>query len=163
MPAASPARSEQSMSRPAVAAGERISCGSAGELSRAQMLKCQSNTRDGIKNEERLKTGAGPHPFAFVLIRGASSAPTFDTPTKKPAQGGLFQLWRRRRDSNPRYAINVYSLSRGAPSATRPLLQIPLYCVSYSCPSCAPKSRVTRCLAPRAPGRRRAAGAPSQS
>ena len=33
-------------------------------------------------------------------------------------------VWRRRRDSNPRYAINVYSLSRGAPSATRPLLQI---------------------------------------
>ena len=32
--------------------------------------------------------------------------------------------WRRRRDSNPRYAINVYSLSRGAPSATRPLLRI---------------------------------------
>ena len=33
-------------------------------------------------------------------------------------------IWRRRRDSNPRYAINVYSLSRGAPSATRPLLRI---------------------------------------
>ena len=32
--------------------------------------------------------------------------------------------WRRRRDSNPRYAINVYALSRGAPSAARPLLRI---------------------------------------
>ena len=31
--------------------------------------------------------------------------------------------WRRRRDSNPRYAVNVYSLSRGAPSATRPRLR----------------------------------------
>ena len=41
-----------------------------------------------------------------------------------PPQGRHFFRWRRRRDSNPRYAINVYSLSRGAPSATRPLLQI---------------------------------------
>ena len=32
--------------------------------------------------------------------------------------------WRRRRDSNPRYAINVYALSRGAPSAARPLLRM---------------------------------------
>ncbi len=31
--------------------------------------------------------------------------------------------WRRERDSNPRYAFNVYSLSRGAPSATRPSLR----------------------------------------
>ena len=38
-------------------------------------------------------------------------------------EASLF-IWRRRRDSNPRYAINVYSLSRGAPSATRPLLRI---------------------------------------
>ena len=28
-------------------------------------------------------------------------------------------IWRRERDSNPRYAINVYTLSRRAPSATR--------------------------------------------
>ena len=36
-------------------------------------------------------------------------------------------MWRRERDSNPRYAINVYTLSRRAPSATRPplLLFIP--------------------------------------
>src|SRR5690606_11643751 len=32
-------------------------------------------------------------------------------------------IWRRGRDSNPRYAINVYTLSRRAPSATRPPLQ----------------------------------------
>ena len=45
------------------------------------------------------------------------------TPKKIPRiydAGDCF--WRRRRDSNPRYAINVYTLSRGAPSATRPLL-----------------------------------------
>ena len=32
--------------------------------------------------------------------------------------------WRRGRDSNPRYAINVYTLSRRAPSAARPPLRI---------------------------------------
>ena len=31
--------------------------------------------------------------------------------------------WRRGRDSNPRYAYHVYSLSRGAPSTTRPPLR----------------------------------------
>lgn len=31
--------------------------------------------------------------------------------------------WRRGRDSNPRYRVRVYSLSRGAPSATRPPLR----------------------------------------
>ena len=43
---------------------------------------------------------------------------------KKGLAESLFYWWRRRRDSNPRYAINVYSLSRGAPSATRPLLRV---------------------------------------
>ncbi len=33
-------------------------------------------------------------------------------------------IWRRERDSNPRWAFNPYSLSRGAPSAARPSLQI---------------------------------------
>ena len=32
-------------------------------------------------------------------------------------------IWRRERDSNPRY-VAVYTLSRRAPSATRPPLQI---------------------------------------
>ena len=39
---------------------------------------------------------------------------------------GLLALsfcWRRERDSNPRYAINVYSLSRGALSTTQPSLR----------------------------------------
>ena len=46
--------------------------------------------------------------------------------TKKPLQkqGFIDFIWRRKRDSNPRYAINVYTLSRGAPSATRPLLRV---------------------------------------
>ena len=36
---------------------------------------------------------------------------------------GYIFVWRRERDSNPRYAINVYTLSRRAPSATRTPLQ----------------------------------------
>jgi hypothetical protein len=32
-------------------------------------------------------------------------------------------VWRRERDSNPRYAINVYTLSRRAPSTARPPLR----------------------------------------
>ncbi len=38
-----------------------------------------------------------------------------------PTQG---LKWRRARDSNPRYAINVYTLSRRAPSTTRTALRI---------------------------------------
>jgi hypothetical protein len=33
-------------------------------------------------------------------------------------------VWRRERDSNPRYAFDVYTLSRRAPSTTRPPLRI---------------------------------------
>ena len=32
-------------------------------------------------------------------------------------------IWRRERDSNPRWAFDPYALSRGAPSASRPSLQ----------------------------------------
>ena len=39
------------------------------------------------------------------------------------APDGAILIWRRERDSNPRWAINPYSLSRGAPSATRPPLR----------------------------------------
>ena len=42
---------------------------------------------------------------------------------KKPPGRGLSVYWRRERDSNPRWAFNPYSLSRGAPSATRPSLR----------------------------------------
>ena len=35
----------------------------------------------------------------------------------------IVKFWRRERDSNPRWAFNPYSLSRGAPSATRPPLR----------------------------------------
>ena len=48
------------------------------------------------------------------------------TPTKQRAVPFLTppcSIWRRGRDSNPRYGITVYTLSRRAPSATRTPLQ----------------------------------------
>ena len=74
--------------------------------------------------------GAAPNGFASKLCSKQSlSNLRFSShprsPNKKGAPWAPFLFgWRRRRDSNPRYAINVYSLSRGAPSATRPLLRI---------------------------------------
>ena len=60
----------------------------------------------------------------WVLSNPARDLTLFTAPKKIPricdARDGL---WRRKRDSNPRYAINVYALSRGAPSATRPFLR----------------------------------------
>ena len=40
--------------------------------------------------------------------------------------------WRRGWDSNPRYAFDVYTLSRRAPSTTRPLLRLPFPCATAS-------------------------------
>ncbi len=42
---------------------------------------------------------------------------------KSPRKAGFFHIWRRERDSNPRYGVTVYTLSRRAPSATRTSLQ----------------------------------------
>ena len=55
----------------------------------------------------------------LLLRNGFFIYPTSSSDTKKPRDAGLFCIWRRERDSNPRYAINVYTLSRRAPSATR--------------------------------------------
>ncbi len=46
------------------------------------------------------------------------------------SRAGL-RVWRRERDSNPRWAFNPYSLSRGAPSATRPPLQFITLCCAF--------------------------------
>ena len=57
---------------------------------------------------------------ALQIRRSATHADT-----KKPPPGRFFCIWRRERDSNPRY-VAVYTLSRRAPSATRtPLLYKP--------------------------------------
>ena len=49
---------------------------------------------------------------------------TSHTNKLKRAHKGPFLIWRRKRDSNPRYAINVYTLSRRAPSTTQPPLRM---------------------------------------
>lgn len=54
----------------------------------------------------------------------SDSHPSYPSKYKKTAYWRFFCIWRRERDSNPRYAINVYTLSRRAPSATQPSLQI---------------------------------------
>ena len=41
---------------------------------------------------------------------------------KRVSENPLPEGWRRERDSNPRYAFGIYTLSRGAPSTTRPSL-----------------------------------------
>ena len=79
----------------------------------------------------------GAHPFGVALVRaqngflpflsneGFSSWPRSPPHKQKtPLMRGFLFMWRRARDSNPRYAINVYTLSRRAPSATRTALQI---------------------------------------
>ena len=51
------------------------------------------------------------------------------SPEAQSNELGDFVEWRRGWDSNPRYAFDVYSLSRGAPSTTRP----PLRCGLIMC------------------------------
>src|SRR5690606_12572190 len=47
----------------------------------------------------------------------AVSAPALRTKQKRPGRGVC--VWRRERDSNPRYGVTVHTLSRRAPSTTR--------------------------------------------
>ncbi len=65
----------------------------------------------------RCASGQSNHP---VDIEGSNPASSV---MKKGSQGPLFHDWRRERDSNPRYGITVYTLSRRAPSTTRPPLR----------------------------------------
>ena len=78
---------------------------------------------------ERGMTQALPSPFGSPSLRLAMSrasrsawtqrgfSPSY-TNKKTPLMRG-FNIWRWERDSNPRNAINAYTLSRRAPSATR--------------------------------------------
>jgi hypothetical protein len=62
----------------------------------------------------------------LALLRRARLEPEGSHPSdpnRQKAPDGAFIYWRRERDSNPRWAFNPYSLSRGAPSATRPPLR----------------------------------------
>ena len=95
--------------------------------------------RDCLRYTFTLRTGLLPfsHPCGAAAarlrrclapLRGARLEPKGShraslTPKQKKAPlRGPFSVWRRERDSNPRWAFNPYSLSRGAPSAARPSL-----------------------------------------
>ncbi len=46
---------------------------------------------------------------------------------------GLYYKWRIERDSNPRYALDVHTISNRAPSTTRPSIQN-AYCLAFFIP-----------------------------
>ena len=56
----------------------------------------------------------GPRPSGALRASNSAVLPNCRTPTVN---------WRRERDSNPRRAFDPYTLSRGAPSTTRPSLR----------------------------------------
>ena len=56
---------------------------------------------------------------AIFSNKGSESNPLSPPSIKKAPVRGLIYGWRRERDSNPRYAVSVYTLSRRAPSTTR--------------------------------------------
>ncbi len=65
---------------------------------------------------------ASPVEPSFSMSRVRISIPRGPYVRKGPL-GPLCWVWRRVRDSNPRWAFDPYSLSRGAPSTTRPTLR----------------------------------------
>ena len=60
--------------------------------------------------------------YSIQLSYGRIEIRTEDYTENFPGVMCCWRRWRRERDSNPRWAINPYALSRGAPSATRPSL-----------------------------------------
>ncbi len=100
-----------------------------GSIARAQSASFSSAAEKALRRD-RLETRL---PLAFRPLRGACGGPKcwrilsnhegspylLSPPDiKKPRAAGLFYIWRRERDSNPRY-VSVYTLSRRAPSTTR--------------------------------------------
>jgi hypothetical protein len=75
----------------------------------------------------RCARAAAPSKSAILPIcrtrAGSSTHPHPQTKKRGPQSGPLFFVWRRGRDSNPRYAFGVYTLSRRAPSTARPPLR----------------------------------------
>ena len=91
-------------------------------------MQCDAASRPGVPEHFPVQTAS-----QFVEPRGFSLPSLSARPKKSPALRGCFLVWRRERDSNPRYAINVYSLSRGALSTTQPSLRNQSY--HYSQPA----------------------------
>jgi hypothetical protein len=92
--------------------------------------------------------------FALSVVSSPLTELTFQTHTDND-QLSIFSVWRRERDSNPRWAFDPYTLSRGAPSTTRPSLRCQTQCQStaWSTPH-GPGVRVTHHIrVVRPPGR----------
>ena len=79
--------------------------------------KCSGWRRDGSDGQSRARAGM------LCASRGSVKGKFSSTPNGNEACGSR-RSWRRERDSNPRWGISPYSLSRGAPSAARPSLPV---------------------------------------
>ncbi len=84
--------------------------------------RCQRASRHGerqARTKARFPTGIARNHVALVSVR----FPYGDfCRVREIRKSGL--IWRRERDSNPRRAFDPYTLSRGAPSTTRPSLRL---------------------------------------
>ena len=91
----------------------------------SRMVELLSNTgeywRGSNNNEKRELLN---FVFSNLEMKGATLCYTLRKPIDEFLNLGDRPEWRRRRDSNPRWAFDPYSLSRGAPSTTRPLLHL---------------------------------------
>ncbi len=61
--------------------------------------------------------------FHSSIVGTRRDAAVSDPSTANRRRVNLLAKWRRERDSNPRWAFDPYTLSRGAPSTTRPSLR----------------------------------------
>ena len=71
-----------------------------------------------------------PHPITGATLNTANPGGQAAAQRSQRNAGRTYPMnsggkWRSRRDSNPRYGVTVYTLSRRAPSTTRPLLRMP--------------------------------------
>src|SRR5690606_5121980 len=84
--------------------------------------------RKGCSHPGRGEASTKMKPFAalifFLFNRFRSSTLGSPVKQKNPTFVGLYFGWRRGRDSNPRYAQHVYTLSRRAHSTTLTPLQV---------------------------------------
>ena len=79
-------------------------------------------------NTLRVTTSRRRNPCALAVCLGTPCGENCGEKTKSTRRRLIYlTLWRTEGDSNPRYALNVYTLSRRAPSTTRP----PVRCASF--------------------------------
>src|ERR1700754_863501 len=97
-------------------------------------------TRDGEKRgpQKAMTLPATPrHPSRPLPLLPSGPGGVYGLSSRGDRQGHHkdVQNWRRERDSNPRYVISVYTLSRRAPSTTRTPLHTRTSSSPASCPA----------------------------